>query len=346
MSNGRKPPRLWLRDRSSTGRQSMWVIKDGGEQHHTGCGVEDRIGAEKALGDYIAAKWTAPEVGRSDMPISEVLAIYGSEHGVTTADPARIGHTIDALLPFWGDDPVSSIKGEKCRQYNRWRKRAPGTVRRELGTLRAALRYCQTEGYITSAPVIWLPEKPGPRERWLTRDEMAKLLWAIRQEDNRAKHLLRFVLIGLYTGTRKNAILGLSWSLNSLGGHVDLENGVMYRQSASARRTKKRQTPVRIPRRLLYHMRLWKSSSPWVVEYRGGGIKDVKTGWNAARIRAGFPDITPHVLRHTAITWAMQNGARIEDASVFFAISVEELQRTYWHHNPSAQGRVVAALGG
>ena len=56
MSNGRKPPRLWLRNRSSTGRQSMWVIKDGGEQHHTGCGVEDRIGAEKALGDYIAAK--------------------------------------------------------------------------------------------------------------------------------------------------------------------------------------------------------------------------------------------------------------------------------------------------
>jgi len=207
MSNGRKPPRLWLRNRERAGRKSMWIIKDGGDHHHTGCSVEDRIGAEKALGDYIAAKWTAPEVGRSDMPISEVLTIYGSEHGITTADPARIGHAIDALLPFWGDDPISSIKGEKCRRYNRWRKRAPGTVRRELGTLRAALRYCQTEGYITNAPAIWLPEKPAPKERWLTREEVAKLLWAIREEDNRTKHLLRFVLIERRNGRRLFAFL-------------------------------------------------------------------------------------------------------------------------------------------
>jgi len=40
----------------------------------------------------------------------------------------------------------------------------------------------------------------------------------------------------------------------------------------------------------------------------------------------------------------MQRGAGIEDASVFFAIRMEELQRTNWHHHPDAQGSVVDAL--
>lgn len=344
MSIQRKPPRLWLRSRN--GKKSYWVIKDGGEQHFTGCGVEDSIGAERALAEYIEQKWSEPELANADLPVSDVLSIYGREYAGTTADPERIGYAMVPLLEFWKTEPVSAIKGESCRRYMKWRDRAPATVRRELGTLRAAINYCRTEGYLLQSPSVWLPEKPAPKDRWLSRTEVASLLAVVKHEGVRARHLRRFILLALYTGTRKDALLNLQWEASDTGGHVDLKNGVIYRQSAKARRTKKRQTPVRVPRRLLCHLRTWKSESPWVVEYRSGRVGDIKKSWNSARDRAGLDGITPHVLRHTAITWAMQNGARIEDASVFFAITVEELQRTYWHHHPDAQASVLAAFDG
>ena len=47
--------------------------------------------------------------------------------------PRRIiGFAIDALSPFWGELPVSAIKGETCRAYVRHRAKAPATVAREL----------------------------------------------------------------------------------------------------------------------------------------------------------------------------------------------------------------------
>ncbi len=40
-------------------------------------------------------------------------------------------------------------------------------------------------------------------------------------------------------------------------GHVDLEQGVFYRRAIGRRKTKKRQPPVKLPPRLLAHMRRW-----------------------------------------------------------------------------------------
>jgi hypothetical protein len=39
----------------------------------------------------------------------------------------------------------------------------------------------------------------------------------------------RFILSGLYTATRHDAILGLDWRVHSGGGYVDLARGVVYR---------------------------------------------------------------------------------------------------------------------
>jgi len=42
-----------------------------------------------------------------------------------------------------------------------------------------------------------------------------------------------------------------------------------------------------------------------VIEYQGGRCGDIKTAWVAIAEEAGMPDVTPHTLPHTAITWAM-----------------------------------------
>ncbi len=337
MPRKRLPSRLYLR----AGRSPGWVIKDGDTERRTGYGPECREDSEElraALGSYLTNRITTPSSPTSpdNMLVNDALAYYGTEHAPTTADPARIGYAIAALAPFWGELPVSAIKGATCRRYSAKRGVGVGTVRRELGTLRAALRHCRREGYLTDAPAVWLPPRPASKDRWLTRDEAARLLKAAPQ------HLRSFILIALYTGTRKDAILRLQWTPNTSGGWVDLERGLLYRASSFARKTKKRQPPVKIPRQLLGHLRRWQRlSRQHVVEFRGKPCGSIKRAWATAS--AGL-DVTPHTLRHTAITWAMQRGVKLADAAGFFGVSMETLERVYWHHHPDYQASAVEAM--
>lgn len=332
----------------------LWVIRDTGSPDRS-TGTRDRRDAEKALSAYIAAKGTVTSTRHPDrFPVSEALAIYGREHAVTRAAPERIGYAIEALLPFWGGLTVADVKGETCRRYAKSRVRtfkdettqpiAAGTVRRELGALQAAINYCAKERYLTSAAIVTLPEAPPAKERWLTRSEAARLIWAAYR-DPRAKHLARFILIGLYTGTRKDAILRLGFMRNTTGGWIDIDQGVIYRRGTEERQTAKRRPPMKLPRRLAAHLRRWQATGDiWAVSYRGCQVEDIKTAFAAACERAGLDDVTPHTLKHTAITWAMQKGMQIDDAASYFGTSRETIYRVYWHHSPHFQESAVAVM--
>jgi len=334
--------------------KGVWRIRD------TGCpdrstGTADRREAERALAAYIASKDTVTGSRRADqITITEVLDIYGREHAVTTAAPERIGYAIDSLLAFWGALTIADVKGETCRRYAKSRVRrfkdgttqpiADGTLRRELNVLQAAINYCHKEGYLLTAATVTLPTKPPSRDRWLTRDEAAALIWAAYRSA-RGKHLARFILIALYTGTRKEAILGLGFNPSLTGGWIDVDKGVMYRRGARERETNKRRKPVRLTRRLLAHCRRWQAmGANWAVEVDGQRIGDVKTAFAAARATAGLPDVSPHILKHTAITWAMQWGLTVEDASDYFDTSAETIRKTYYHHSPHYQDRALDIL--
>jgi integrase len=62
-------------------------------------------------------------------------------------------------------------------------------------------------------------------------------------------HLPLFVLLGLYTGQRKEAILSLRWS------QVDLDANRMDFNNPGAHRTNKRRSKIPIPPKLLPHLR-------------------------------------------------------------------------------------------
>lgn len=327
-----------------------WSILDGTTERRTG--TESLREAEEALASYIAQRGRVsgpdgPETAR----IGDVLAVYLEEHAPHTADPARIAYAADPLIAFWGDLPVSAITKNTCRRYAAQRVRAradgqvipiaPGTIRRELGTLRAALQYSIGEGRLTTAPVIHMPEKPAPKDRWLTREEAARLLLAAR----RSRHLAYFILISLYTGTRKAAVLNLAFAPQTEGGWIDCDAGVIYRIGSEEGKTAKRRPPVRMPRKLLGHMRRLRASGQrWAVEYDGQRVGSLKTSWARACRESGVSGATIHTLRHTAITWAMHRGVPLADASGFFGVSIEVLERTYLHHHPAFQEATADAM--
>jgi integrase len=135
-------------------------------------------------------------------------------------------------------------------------------------------------------------------------------------------------------------------------GYVDLDRGVFHRRAAGARETKKRQPPVRLPGRLLAHIRRWQRlgiANTAIVEWNGKPVRSVRKGFAAAAAAAGLPvngpdKVTPHVLRHTAATWMMQNGANLWEAAGFLGMTVEMLQERYGHHHPDFQKDAVRAI--
>ena len=328
-----------------------WYIRDTGQpDRSTGCTSREQ--AEKALAAYIATKGREGAANEpANVTCGEVLAIYAEEYAPTVAAPERIGYAIDALLPFWDSLKLSHVKGETCRRYAKTRKKvvkrdaetkeaiefepvSPGTVRRELGALQAAINYAHREGYITSAPVVSLPIPPRPKERWLTRAEAARLLWAAYRGE-KSQHLARFILIALYTGTRKDAILRMGFEPNTVGGWFDLNQNIMHRMGEDERETKKRRTPAPIPRKLAAHLRRWRAQGCiWAIEYDGARVANVKRAFASAVNAAQLSGVTPHTLKHTAITWALQRGVSTWDAAGFFSTSQETIEKVYGHHAP------------
>ena len=180
------------------------VWTDRGRSRERSTGTADRLRAEIALADFIRER--TRHAGARDpveVLVTDVLADYASEHAAATASPWRIAYAVEVLAAFWEGRTVASVSRETCRAYARARERSAGTVRRELGVLRAAINHAHREGRLTRVVAVHLPERPDPKDRWLTRPEAAALLRAARQEPKVRLHLPLFILMGLYTGQRK-----------------------------------------------------------------------------------------------------------------------------------------------
>ncbi len=208
-------------------------------------------------------------------------------------------------------------------------------------------------GPLPSVPVVTLPPAAEPKDRWLTRREAAALLRAALHV-HQTVHVARLILIGLYTGTRPGAILQLRWMPSTAGGWIDLDAGVLHRRSSTARLSRKRHPPVRIPDQLAAHLRRWRatdlSAEPkrlHVVHYHGAPISKLRRSWATAAQAAGLGrDVTPHTLRHTATTWLMQAGVDIGIAAGFLGMTVDTLESVYGHHHPAFQAGVANARRG
>lgn len=222
-----------------------WYIRDGGLKRSTGCTEADRAGAEKAISAYLATKHEPNfGVGNPDaVGMVDVLLLYARERAAQTARPEMVSGAVVPLGEFWKDMVVGQISPRTCQQYVTWRTGQPQarykdpstaprvgsqTARRELETLSAAIGYAYRERKLRFVVPVTLPAKSQPRDRWLTRTEVARLLWAAMRADQRkSRHLVRFILTGLYTGTRYKAMLRLRWIPATDSGWVDLDAGII-----------------------------------------------------------------------------------------------------------------------
>jgi integrase len=356
-----KGARLYLRERR--GREAVWVVLDGENEVSTGRSADDRGGAEKALAEYIAKKHK-PDWYNShpaEVMVADVLAYYGANRAPELAHPELVGYHLMPLLKHFGESTCWQINAETCKAYVERRKAGElgravkdGTARRELVTLSAALTFAYDQRKMSQPISVSLPQESEPRRRWLRRSEAASLIagalgitataFDIKSRKpvrwgrlfQPSYHVARFILIGLYTGTRHEANLAMRWGVNSKGGWFDLEQHVMYRRGEGEVDTNKRRVPAPIPDKLLPHLKRWRRMTVvGPVEYAGRLILKERKGWDRARELAGLgDDVTPHTLKHTCITWLLQNRVPIWEVAGFVGTSEKIIRDTYGHHSP------------
>jgi integrase len=345
-------PRLWMRkartDKDGT-HSSMWVILDRGRQISTGCDPDDVDGAQRALAAYLNEKHiqAARSGTRSPdyIPVVDVLTLYARDKVPNHKNPRRSAHALRRLGDFFGTKMLGDINGHLCRDYSRSQP-TDTTARRDLEILRAAIGHHRKEGLHDRIVSVVMPDKRPARERWLTRSEAARLIWAayrFRLSDKSGglsrfprRHVARFILVALYTGSRAQVVAQAALQREVGRPYIDLERGILYRRPEGERETNKRKPPIPLPGELLAHLRRWKrNGARYVVEWNRRPVTWINAVFTECVKAAGLDGkVTPHTLRHTAATWLMQSGEDIWAVAGYLGMTVETLERVYSHHHP------------
>jgi len=213
-------------------------------------------------------------------------------------------------------------------------RRAPdavsaGSIRREVDVLRAALNWALREKWIKDAPYVEMPPKPPPRDRWLTREEVDRLIRAAF-----SPHVKLFIILAYHTAARSGAILDLTW------GRVDFDRRLIDYRRPGRRETKKRRATVPINTAALaelqsaYQLR----TSDYVIEFDAarrrpgqprGKIDNISKGFKRTCADAGIADCTPHVLRHTAASHMIMAGVPLAQVARMLGDTEEMVERVY-----------------
>jgi hypothetical protein len=393
MPRASKGPRLELKRYKD--RAPAWVIRDGQQTLGTGCHERDRGGAERKLAEYILKKHDPAKALDRNNPnqakIADILSLEMKRIASARMPDERKKELITVcqnMGNWFGDRAVGDLDGELQERYASERKRfvmkkvngvrtsvvtdepAPIAAYRDLKILAAAInRYLKRKvGGVQARFSPVLPDAPEERQRWLTRGEAARLIWAAwrkrRKTDNgkpgryTSRHIARYILVAIYTGSRNGDICGAALMPTIGRGYVDLSLGIFRRKPDNKKETSKRQPTVPIPPRLLAHMRRWGRlgiSQHSVIEWDGKSIKRIRDGWDSLVKVAGLASDDPkmkiirHTMRHTAITWYLTPDRRtgkavdIETVSQYCGVSVATIRKTYRHVMPGTFDPILDA---
>lgn len=318
----------WLEWREE---RNVWEIQwyERGKRKRKSTGTTNRAEADRQLKEHIQVA----ERRSYSRLVDDILNDYAVEHAPHVSKPEDILRCIINLSPFFGPLTPDEVTKSTCQQYATQKtprrpgkeKLSTGTIRKDLEVLRAAFNHDYKEGRIDKVPYIWMPQKPESRQRWLTRDEAAALLWHARKGPF---YLQWFIVLSLYSGQRKQAVLNLTWD------RVDLKHGKINWQYGQ--RTNKRRPLQPMPDEIRMFLRLLSryGTRGFVLNNDGKKIGDIKKSLSTALKRAKIKGASSHTLKHTGITWMMQNGTDIWAIAGFTGTSVQTLTNTYGHHAP------------
>ena len=296
-------------------------------RYSTGTGDE---GLARARAQEIWQKLHAPASER----IRDLWQVYLADRRKDGGDVTRQENAWKRLASTFADQLGSGVSKDDCRDYARLRQRqgaASGTAKIELEYLRACLNLHYGRGHNR----VWTPPPSAPRDRYLPKEELERLLSHVT-----TPHVRLFIVLAVTTGARMSAILELRWD------QVDFKHKTINFNQLGREQSNKRRPEVPINNRALLTLEeaARGAVSDFVVEWDGRPVKSIKKAIRRAAERSGVL-CSPHVFRHTAGVWMAQGDIPMQKISQYLGhTSSRVTERTYARYSPSFMKDAAAAL--
>lgn len=305
------------------------ALGKGRDRRRISTGTDDP-GLARARAEEIWKKLNAPGSDR----IEDLWTLYLADRRKDGRDVTRQENAWKHLGPVFGHRLGTDIDKDDCRDYAALRQRqgaAPATVKTELEYLRACLNLRYGRGHNR----VWLPAGSPPRDHYLSREELDRLL-----EHVRAAHVRLFIVLAITTGARMSAILELRWE------QVDFKHRTINFNQAGREQTNKRRPELPLNARAFEALEeaARGALTDSVIEWDGKSLKSIKKAVRMAAKRSGVR-CSPHVFRHTAGVWMAQADVPMQKISQFLGhTSTRVTERTYARYSPSFMKDAAAAL--
>lgn len=233
------------------------------------------------------------------------------------------------IRTYFGHLSPHHITRKTCREYTKSRGVSNSTIRNELAVLRCAVNYHNPK----NESVFEFPSTTPAKDHFLTKEDYHALLSACE-----SFHVTLFIIMGLHTGARSNAILDLTWK------QVDFDRLTI--NFIKGDHKNKRRSIIPINETLLRYLKeaYEASTCDYVVEYGGGQIKSIRKGFSQTAKRAGI-HATPHMLRHTCAMVIAESGRAMQEVSQYLGHTGKTTtERVYASFSPNYLREAAQAL--
>lgn len=278
----------------------------------------------KLIAPAVYAELTKPE-GRT---VADLWAGYiADRQGRAVVETME--HTWKALRARFGSRDGDSITKEDCRAHTQERRSkgiSDGTIHTELGHLRTVLKWAENGRLIERAPHIERPQKPEPKDRYLTRDEVRRIMEAAQ-----APHIKLAIHLMIATAARVTAILELTWD------RVDFNRKQIVLRDPNDKARRKGRATVPMNDTVIAALREAQSlaMTDHVIEWAGKPVISLKRGIATAARMARVDGVSAHVFRHTSAVWMAEAGVPMTEISQFLGHSnsaiTEKIYARYSH---------------
>jgi len=179
-------------------------------------------------------------------------------------------------------------------------------------------------------PRIRLEKEPQGRLRWLTQEEITRVLEACAKSKN--KELGAAVVIALNTGLRRGELIGLTWE------RVDLSRSVL--QLELTKSGCRREVPMNdASYRALVSLGPKANGRVFKTRY-------IQTAYNNAVAAAKLDDVNFHTLRHTFASWSVMRGVTLKELQELLGHASLAMTMRYAHLAPEHLRAAVSRLEG
>lgn len=330
------------------------VWYDGNCRRTASTGTDNQSLARQALADFIASLERGPE----RLTVGAALDAYLKDKENVSVAWTRSCEAAIPLREGLGDLRIDQVTQDQWRRYAAKRKVKPhwrltgearkkaarnarsvaaDTLKREFNTLRAALNSAIDRGWIDRIPKLSAPPSSRPRSLYITKEQARRLL-----DSAYSPHVKLFIALALGTGARARSILDLTWT------RVDLDKRRIDFEDPDRKPTKKRRGVVPINDQLLAMLAEANAAAvtDYVIEWQGRPVKNgIRWPFAKAVKMAGLPSgVTPHILKHSVVSWLAMEGIPESKAADFLATDAATLRRVYRKFDPDYLAPVADAL--